>query len=115
MALVFILESSARHGVNESALSNELQQIGLPREHSQAICKVYCEHSSAITERLAQSSLRLSKLIEATAIPSGSNFEVHLTSWQAINDQQQKNSFLVSRQQLELLVHGEKYQVNFYK
>ncbi|XP_075222265.1 COMM domain-containing protein 4 [Lycorma delicatula] len=104
MALVFILESSARYGVSESALSNELQQIGLPREHSQAICKVYCEHSSAITERLAQSSLRISSLSEAAARPNGSYFDVQLTSWQAETGHHHIHCFTLSRQQMELLI-----------
>lgn len=54
----FVLQSAARHGAVDSALSSELQQLGLPREHSAAICKVYNEQCAAITNKLREQSLR---------------------------------------------------------
>lgn len=61
-AIAFILSSSARHGVDEETLSSELQQLGLPREHSTAMCRVYRDNLSSITSRLWENSLRLSRL-----------------------------------------------------
>lgn len=40
-ALTIILTQAAKYGVTEATLDNELQQIGFPREHSQALCRVY--------------------------------------------------------------------------
>lgn len=57
-ALSFILSSSARYGVEEDALNNELQQLGLPKEHATALCKIYSENVSALVEKAAAESLR---------------------------------------------------------
>ena len=57
-AVSFVLSSSARHGVEEDALNNELQQLGLPKEHAAALCKVYNENVSTITEKFAAESLK---------------------------------------------------------
>lgn len=42
-ALEFILSASARYSVQSELLSNEMQQLGLPREHAAALSKVYSE------------------------------------------------------------------------
>lgn len=60
-ALNHILTSSARYEVEEDALNSELQQLGLPKEHATALCKVYNENMSAIVERLSAKSLRSMK------------------------------------------------------
>ena len=57
-ALSFILSCSTRYGVEEDALNNELQQLGLPKEHATALCKIYNENVSAMTERAKAESLR---------------------------------------------------------
>ncbi|XP_068082179.1 COMM domain-containing protein 4 isoform X2 [Anabrus simplex] len=61
-ALTFIMTSSAQHGVDEEALNSELQQLGLPREHSLALCRVYSEQLSILTQVLRASSLRFGML-----------------------------------------------------
>ncbi|XP_049789853.1 COMM domain-containing protein 4 [Schistocerca nitens] len=61
-AVSFVLTSGARHGVTEEALSSELQQLGLPRELSAALCRVYSDNLPAITAALRDNSLRLSHL-----------------------------------------------------
>lgn len=61
-AVSFVLISSARHGVTEEALSSELQQLGLPRELSAALCRVYNDNLPAITAALHDKSLRLCQL-----------------------------------------------------
>jgi hypothetical protein len=57
-ALLFVLATSARHGVDAETLSSELQQLGLPREHAMALCRVYSENLTAISSRLQDQSLR---------------------------------------------------------
>ena len=59
-AVTFILTSSARYGVPDSVLANELQQTGLPKEHTQALCRVYSGKVSALTAQLHKQSLRTS-------------------------------------------------------
>lgn len=57
-ALELIFTSSARYGVSATDLSSELQQLGLPREHSAAIARLHTEYSSQITVALSSQSLR---------------------------------------------------------
>ncbi|GFG35383.1 hypothetical protein Cfor_10117 [Coptotermes formosanus] len=61
-ALLFVLETSARHGVDGETLGSELQQLGLPREHAAALCRVYSDNLTSISSRLQDQSLRLSRL-----------------------------------------------------
>lgn len=57
-ALELILTSSVRYGVNATDLSSELQQLGLPREHSAALGKLHTENFTRILESLTSRSLR---------------------------------------------------------
>lgn len=61
-ALSFILSSAARHDVEESTLTNELQQLGLPKEHSDSLCRPYQEQKERLREQAASTSLRLAKV-----------------------------------------------------
>ncbi|XP_034181189.1 COMM domain-containing protein 4 [Osmia lignaria lignaria] len=61
-ALELMLTSSARYGVSATDLSSELQQLGLPREHSAAIARLYMDYSPRITAALSSQSLRVSRL-----------------------------------------------------
>lgn len=53
----FLLVNAARFETNESTFSTELQQLGLPAEHSAAICRVFKEQSDNIQEYLTKHSL----------------------------------------------------------
>ncbi|XP_013385008.1 COMM domain-containing protein 4 [Lingula anatina] len=64
-ALTFIFSSAAKYSVEGEALSNELQQLGLPKEHSVALCKVYEDSLGKLQEELKFKSLRLSHLESA--------------------------------------------------
>lgn len=57
-ALELIFTSSARYGVSAADLSSELQQLGLPREHSAAIARLHTDHCPQITATLSSQSLR---------------------------------------------------------
>ncbi|XP_069699315.1 COMM domain-containing protein 4 [Periplaneta americana] len=61
-ALLFVLATSARHGIDGDTLSSELQQLGLPREHATALCRVYSDNLTSISNRLKDHSLRLNRL-----------------------------------------------------
>ncbi|ESP02680.1 hypothetical protein LOTGIDRAFT_138080, partial [Lottia gigantea] len=60
--LSFILTSAAKYNVDGETLSNELQQLGLPKEHSTSLCKSYSDALEKLKEHLQQQSLRLSHL-----------------------------------------------------
>jgi hypothetical protein len=61
-ALHFILQSSARYNVEEEALALELQQLGLPKEHTEALVGALRDGRAALQQHLADASLRLGKL-----------------------------------------------------
>lgn len=61
-AISFILTNATRHSVDGETLSNELQQLGLPKENSGALCKIYSDNCEKLTLALKEKSLRLSKL-----------------------------------------------------
>ncbi|GAB1604284.1 COMM domain-containing protein 4-like [Argonauta hians] len=61
-ALCFIIRSAAKCDVDSDTLSNELQQLGLPKEHSTPLCKLYGDNVSKFQEQLRKQSLRLSQM-----------------------------------------------------
>ncbi|XP_022082426.1 COMM domain-containing protein 4-like isoform X2 [Acanthaster planci] len=61
-ALNFILSSAAKYNVDGESLSNELQQLGLPKEHSAALCRSYQDKLEVLQQRFKEDSLRVSKL-----------------------------------------------------
>lgn len=61
-ALHFILTSSARHDVPEDALALELQQLGLPKEHTEGLVAALRDGRASLQSRLADASLRLPRL-----------------------------------------------------
>uniref|UniRef100_A0A0C9R9Q7 Commd4 protein n=1 Tax=Fopius arisanus TaxID=64838 RepID=A0A0C9R9Q7_9HYME len=69
-AMELILISSVRYGVNATDLSSELQQLGLPREHSVAIGRLHTDNFNCILDSLTAQSLRLSHLSSGEMLPS---------------------------------------------
>jgi hypothetical protein len=61
-ALRFVYTSAAKHSVQVEELSNETQQLGLPKEHATALCKVYSDTATAIRDHLSSKSLKLNSL-----------------------------------------------------
>jgi hypothetical protein len=61
-ALHFIFLSSARYDVAEETLVEELQQLGLPKEHTEALVVALRDGRAPLRQHLADASLRLSKL-----------------------------------------------------
>ncbi|KAM9377029.1 COMM domain-containing protein 4 [Pholidichthys leucotaenia] len=60
--LSFILSSAAKHDVDSESLSSELQQLGLPKEHTTGLCKSYEDKHTALQDKLRETSLRLGRL-----------------------------------------------------
>ena len=61
-ALSFVFSSAAKYRVDGDSLSNELQQLGLPKEHSVALCKTYGDNLIKLQESFLQRSLKLNRL-----------------------------------------------------
>nr|XP_037866227.1 COMM domain-containing protein 4-like [Chlorocebus sabaeus] len=56
--LSFILSSAAKHSVDGGSLASELQQLGLPKEHTAGLCRCYEEKQSPLQKHLWICSLR---------------------------------------------------------
>lgn len=56
--LTFIITSATRFGCDQSALHSELQQLGLPREHSTSIKRVVDENANDLAVKFRAASLR---------------------------------------------------------
>lgn len=108
-ALAFLLSNAAKYGVLEGTLANELQQLGLPREHTQALCRVFSERADALTAEARRRGLRTSRLISAQIKPLATNThsQLSLTYWSATTDLTCTKTFTVSKDNLTLLLHGE--------
>ncbi|CAL1270814.1 unnamed protein product [Larinioides sclopetarius] len=61
-AISFILTSSAKHGIDEESLSNELQQLGLPKESTAALCRIFSVKFSLLQEKLKNDSFKLTEV-----------------------------------------------------
>lgn len=87
-ALHFVVTNAAKHAVRTEELSDEVQQLGLPKEHATGLSKVYSDHSPAIRRRLTEKSLVLNSLekvdwrvdyvLSTSAEPEIGKPEVHL-------------------------------------
>lgn len=56
-AISFILTNATKFGVDGDTLAIELQQLGLPKEHTISMCKSYKSKISKLRERLREKSL----------------------------------------------------------
>lgn len=61
-ALHFLLMGAARHDVEEGILAKELEQLGVPKEHSDAVCKPYAKDKEALRSKLMDTTLSVDKL-----------------------------------------------------
>eukprot|EP00250_Pteridium_aquilinum_P007201 c16974_g1_i1 orf=127-684(-) len=60
VALVhFIVTSAAKFNLNEDILSKELQQLGLPKEHSNALCVPFHDKKDELQAKLLQQSFKM--------------------------------------------------------
>ncbi|KAF5286117.1 hypothetical protein FQA39_LY16400 [Lamprigera yunnana] len=61
----YIISSTIRYNCDHAALFSELQQLGLPREHSLSLKKVVAEYAEALTTSFKSSSLCVNRLQDA--------------------------------------------------
>ena len=58
----WVLGGAARHGLEPATLTEELLQLGTPREHAAALGRVYKERGGELVMAARQASLRTSRL-----------------------------------------------------
>lgn len=54
----FLLISAARHSTEGSVFNEELQQLGLPKDHAASMCSVLSNYSAQIRKKLMDLSLK---------------------------------------------------------
>jgi hypothetical protein len=64
-AIHFMITSAAKYDVEERVLIQEIQQLGLPKENSETICKQYRETKDTLRSTLEETSYRISKLMSS--------------------------------------------------
>ncbi|XP_019553133.2 COMM domain-containing protein 4 [Aedes albopictus] len=62
----FLLVSAARFNTEGSVFGTELQQLGLPKDHTTVMCQVLEDYVSQIRSQLRQSSLTINELESVT-------------------------------------------------
>eukprot|EP00743_Colponemidia_sp_Colp-15_P002263 GILK01002453.1.p1 GENE.GILK01002453.1~~GILK01002453.1.p1 ORF type:complete len:201 (-),score=30.14 GILK01002453.1:270-872(-) len=62
-AIHFINMNAAKFNVDEGTLVKELQQLGLPKENSEALARPYRDKKQSLRQQLAATSLRLPQLL----------------------------------------------------
>jgi len=60
--LRYVICQSIKYKVDETTLSNELQQLGLPKEHCDTLSKLYRDNSEKLQTVLAKKTLKVSQL-----------------------------------------------------
>lgn len=62
-AVHFIVTNAAKYDCDDRSLTQEIQQLGLPKENTDAIVKQYREHKETLRAKFAEQSYRVSKLL----------------------------------------------------
>ncbi|GAB0087971.1 COMM domain-containing protein [Sergentomyia squamirostris] len=68
--LRFLLTSAVRHNTPPAILEAELQQLGLPKEHTAGICRTLAEFSERLQEFLNSQTLSVNELEDVQCTPS---------------------------------------------
>ncbi|XP_075163936.1 COMM domain-containing protein 4 [Haematobia irritans] len=69
----FLLNNAARHNASELVFNEEIQQLGLPKDHATAMCSVLTEHAAAIRQRLIDKSFKINELESIRFLPPTSD------------------------------------------
>lgn len=97
----FLLLSAVRFNVSKDVFSVELQQLGLTREHSLAIGKVFAEHSASLKNHLRNKSLAINELTDAKCRESEGIDCIKLSLIMTSNHSREIN---ISRQDIPVLL-----------
>lgn len=80
-------------------------QIGLPREHASALCKVYSDNLSQITKILKNESLKIGRLNNVDITKENDDYVMKLKYSHGPKNSEE-NHFTITRQQMQLLISG---------
>ncbi|XP_018367015.1 PREDICTED: COMM domain-containing protein 4 isoform X2 [Trachymyrmex cornetzi] len=105
-ALELIFTSSVRYGVSAADLSSELQQLGLPREHSTAVARLHTDHCPQIMAVLSSQSLRVSRLSSIEVLPCDSSSPVSAVTLKLkkIDGKEEDSTINISKDNVQVLL-----------
>ena len=61
-ALEYVVRNATRHDVSGKTLTRELEQLGLPKEHADAVCKPYEKEKEGLRRSMGRRTLRTDAL-----------------------------------------------------
>lgn len=64
--LKYLLVNAVRHSADSGTFNEELQQLGLPKEHAAAICKVFDEYGVRLKDELISQSLVVNEFVDVS-------------------------------------------------
>ena len=64
-AVHFMITNAAKHDLDELSFVQEIQQLGLPKENSDAIARQFRDNKDSLRASLAKDSYRISKLLSS--------------------------------------------------
>ena len=111
----FIFTSAAKYYVDSDTLSNELQQLGLPKELATSLCRVYGDKLEILRNALKDKSMRLSSLeniewrvdyvLESSTIKTENEPEVQLSITKSNQDSMKETlNFTISDNKFRILL-----------
>lgn len=105
-ALELIFTSSARYGVSAADLNSELQQLGLPREHSTAVARIHTDYCSQLTATLSSQSLRVNRLssIKVVSCDSSSPFSTIGLTVKKVDGSEEETTLNISKEDVQILL-----------
>lgn len=62
-AMNFVVRSSAKYSVTPDILTDELQQLGLPKEHANSICRAYGDKIEQLQEVARENTLKVGQVL----------------------------------------------------
>ncbi|XP_055370998.1 COMM domain-containing protein 4 [Condylostylus longicornis] len=62
----FLLINASENNADEATFNEELQQLGLPKEHSLSICRVHAESVNPIKKKLLEQKFNINELISVS-------------------------------------------------
>lgn len=112
-AVDFIFSSAAKYSVDGDSLSNELQQLGLPKELATALCKVYSDKKEQLQHTLKVKSMRIAKLksvdwrvdyvLGSSFLDKENGVEIKLKVTQECDCKEEQVSFTASEGKFQML------------
>lgn len=60
----FMIVNAAKYNIDDISLLQEIQQLGLPKENSEALSKQYKDNKNNLRSKLAMDSYKISKLLK---------------------------------------------------